>query len=29
MVFCFSCDGVPLKFKKKNMRASNLPAKIV
>jgi hypothetical protein len=28
MVFCFSCDGVPLKFKKKNGRASSLPAKI-
>jgi hypothetical protein len=28
MVFCFSCDGVPLKFKKKNGRASSLPAQI-
>jgi hypothetical protein len=29
MVFCFSCDGVPLKFKKKNGRASNLAAQII
>jgi hypothetical protein len=27
--FCSSCDGVPLKFKKKNGRASSLPAKII
>jgi hypothetical protein len=26
MVFCSSCDGVPLKFKKKNWQASSLPA---
>jgi hypothetical protein len=26
MVLCSSCDGVPLKFKKKNGRASSLPA---
>jgi hypothetical protein len=25
MVLCFSCDGVPLKYKKKNGRASSLP----
>jgi hypothetical protein len=28
MVLCSSCDGVPLKFKKKNRRASSLPARI-
>jgi hypothetical protein len=28
-VFCFSCDGVPFKFKKKNRRASSLPAQII
>jgi hypothetical protein len=27
--FCFSCDGVPLKFKKKNGQASSLPAQII
>jgi RNase P subunit RPR2 len=27
--FCSSCDGVPLKFKKKNVRASSLPAQII
>jgi hypothetical protein len=29
MVLCSSCDGVPLKFKKKNGRASSLPALII
>jgi hypothetical protein len=29
MVLCSSCDGVPLKFKKKNGRASSLPARII
>jgi hypothetical protein len=29
MVLCSSCDGVPLKFKKKNWRASSLPAQII
>jgi hypothetical protein len=29
MVFCSSCDGVPLKFKKKNGQASSLPARII
>jgi hypothetical protein len=29
MVLCFSCDGVPLKFKKKNGQASSLPAQII
>ncbi len=29
MVFCSSCDGVPLKFKKKNGRASSLAAQII
>jgi hypothetical protein len=29
MVLCSSCDGVPLKFKKKNERASSLPAQII
>jgi hypothetical protein len=28
MVLCSSCDGVPLKIKKKNGRASSLLAKI-
>ncbi len=28
MVLYFSCDGVPLKFKKKNGRAYSLPAGI-
>jgi hypothetical protein len=28
-VFCFSCDGVSLKFKKKNGLASSLPAQII
>jgi hypothetical protein len=28
MVFCYSCDGVPLKFKKKNGRASSWPVQI-
>ncbi len=28
MVFCSSCDGVPLKFKKKNRRVFSLPARI-
>ncbi len=28
MVFSSSCDGAPLKFKKKNGRASSLPAQI-
>jgi hypothetical protein len=27
--FCSYCDGVPLKFKKKNGRASSLPAWII
>jgi hypothetical protein len=27
--FCSSYDGVPLKFKKKNERASSLPALII
>jgi hypothetical protein len=29
MVLCCSCDGVPLKFKKKNWRTSSLPARII
>ncbi len=29
MVFCSSCVGVPLKFKKKNGWASSLPARII
>jgi hypothetical protein len=29
IVLCSSCDGVPLKFKKKNGRASSLPAQII
>jgi hypothetical protein len=29
MVFCSSCDGIPLKFKKKNGRASSLPEHII
>jgi hypothetical protein len=29
MVLCFSCDGVPLKFKKKIGQASNLPVWLV
>ncbi len=29
MVLCPSCDGVPLKFIKKNGRASSLPAWII
>jgi hypothetical protein len=29
MVFCSSCDGVPLKFKKKHGRASSLPEQII
>ncbi len=29
MVFCSSCDGVPLKLKKKHERASSLPAQII
>ncbi len=29
MVLYFSCDGVPSKFKKKNGRASSLPAQII
>jgi hypothetical protein len=28
LVLCSSCDGVPLKFKKKNRRASIIPAQI-
>jgi hypothetical protein len=28
-VLCSSCDGVPLKLKKKNWRASSLPAQII
>jgi hypothetical protein len=27
--FCSSCDGVPLKFKKKNEQASSIPAQII
>ena len=27
-VFCWSCDGVPLKWNKKNCRASSLPVRI-
>jgi hypothetical protein len=29
MVVCSYCDGVPLKFKKKNGRASSLAAQII
>ncbi len=29
MVLYSSCDGVPLKFKKKNARASGLPAQLL
>ncbi len=29
LVLCSSYDGVPLKFKKKNGRASSLPAQII
>jgi hypothetical protein len=29
MVFCSSCDGVPLKFKKENGRAFSLSAQII
>jgi hypothetical protein len=29
MVFCSYCDGVPLKCKKKNGRASSVPARII
>jgi hypothetical protein len=29
MVFCSSCDGVPLKFKKKNGLASSLAEQII
>jgi hypothetical protein len=29
IVFCSSCDGVPLKLKKKHGRASSLPAQII
>jgi hypothetical protein len=29
MVLCSSCDGVPLKLKKKNGLASSLPALII
>jgi hypothetical protein len=29
MVLCSFCDGVPLKFKKKNGRASSLPEQII
>jgi hypothetical protein len=29
MVLCSSCDGVPLKIKMKNGRASSLPAQII
>ncbi len=29
LVFCSSCDGVPLKFKNKNGRASSLTAQII
>jgi hypothetical protein len=29
LVLCPSCNGVPLKFKKKNGRASSLPAWII
>jgi hypothetical protein len=29
MDLCSSCDGVPLKFKKKNRQASSLPAQII
>jgi hypothetical protein len=29
MIYFSSCDGDPLKFKKKNGRASSLPARII
>jgi hypothetical protein len=29
MVSCSSCDGIPIKFKKKNGPASSLPALII
>jgi hypothetical protein len=29
LVLCSSCDDVPLKLKKKNGRASSLPARII
>ncbi len=29
MVLCSFCDGVPLKFEKKNGQASSLPARII